>query len=79
MDGTVEYHVKQSEPGSKNQRSHVFPHIWTYMLNVYIHTYMIIYVHIYIYKYNERENKIVLVSLSERTRRGRGGKENVRE
>jgi hypothetical protein len=27
MDVTGEFHVKQSKPGSKSQRSHVFPHM----------------------------------------------------
>jgi hypothetical protein len=28
MDGNREHHVKQSKPGSKGQKSHVFPHTW---------------------------------------------------
>jgi hypothetical protein len=28
MEGTEEYHVKRSQPGSKGQRSKVFSHIW---------------------------------------------------
>jgi hypothetical protein len=39
------------------------------MLNVHVNTYMIIYT------YGERENKTVLVGLSERTTGGRRGNE----
>jgi hypothetical protein len=28
MDGTEDYHVRQSKPGSERQRSHVFSHMW---------------------------------------------------
>jgi hypothetical protein len=80
MDGTEEIHIKQSKPGSKSQRSHVFPHMWKLDLYIkcisrciYDHTYDT-YTHIY----SERDNKIVLVSLSEGTT-GQERKENVRE
>jgi hypothetical protein len=38
-----------------------------------------LYIYVYVYMYVQRENKIVLVGLSERTIGGRRGKENVRE
>jgi hypothetical protein len=40
---------------------------------------MYISIYICIHLYNERENKIVLVDLSEGMMGGGGGKENVRE
>jgi hypothetical protein len=43
--------------------------------NIYDHT----YIYIYIYIYSDRENKIVLVSLSEGTTGGGREKEYVRE
>jgi hypothetical protein len=47
---------------------------------VSIHIYIyIIHTHINIYEYIYKENKIVLVDLSEETLGGRRGKENVRE
>jgi hypothetical protein len=69
-------------------KGHMFSLIcgsWTYKLNVYIETYMIIYIYIYmclciyIYIYSDRENKIVLVSLFEGSMGGGREKENVRE
>jgi hypothetical protein len=57
-------------------------HIKIY-LNVYIDTYVIIYLYlypyIYIHIYSERDNKIVLVSLSEGSTEDSKWKENVRE
>jgi hypothetical protein len=43
---------------------------------VYINTYMFIFINTY--TYIMRENKIVLVVLSEETMRGRKGQENVK-
>jgi hypothetical protein len=40
---------------------------------------MLIYIHKYMHKYSERENKIILVGLSEGTMGDGRGKENVRE
>jgi hypothetical protein len=44
-------------------------------LCIYTHVWSYIYIHIY----NEKENKIVLVILSEGTMGGETGKEDVRE
>jgi hypothetical protein len=52
-------------------------HIYVCMY-IYIYIYMCIYIYIYIYIQWERENKIVLVSLSEGTMGGGRGKENVK-
>jgi hypothetical protein len=55
-------------------------HINTF-IPTYIHTYTHTHTHTHtqIHTHTERENKIVLMGLSEGTRRGRRGKENVRE
>jgi hypothetical protein len=65
MDGTGELHFKQNKPSSKTSKVSCFlPYVeanWTYKLNIYINIYDYIYIHIYI----DRENKNVLLSLSE--------------
>jgi hypothetical protein len=67
MDGTGEHHVKQSEPGSKSQRLHVFPYMWKVDLQVicickytYDHN---VHTHIHIYTHSEREQNYIIGSL----------------
>jgi hypothetical protein len=74
MDGTGEHCVKLSEPSSQTQRWHINTYmiIYTYILYIYI------YIHTHTRIYSERENKIVLLGLSEGTMGG-GRRKNVRE
>jgi hypothetical protein len=58
MDGTGEYHAKQSVPGSKSQRLYVFLHLWKLDLLVKC-IYKHIYDHIYTYKYIQTYINIV--------------------
>jgi hypothetical protein len=56
---------------------------YTFKLNVYMNTFMIIYIYIYIYIYmyilhTDRKNKIILVYLSEGTTSCGRGKVNAR-
>jgi hypothetical protein len=83
MDGTAELHVKQRKPSSKNQRSHVFSHMWMLDLQgkcIYRRYMIATYIYIlYMYIYSERENKVILLCPSEGTMGSGKGKENVRE
>jgi hypothetical protein len=76
MDETRELPEKESKPGSKS-KSWMLSLIcgsYTYRLNGCIDVW-----YIFIHTYIERENKIILVSLSEGTIGDERGKENVRE
>jgi hypothetical protein len=56
-------------------KGYLFSLMWKLDLYIYLDTYMYIYTCIY----SERENEILLVSLSEGTIGGKRGKENFRE
>jgi hypothetical protein len=56
MDGTGEHHAKKNELGSKDERSHIFLHMWK--LDLYVQC---MYKYIYDHIFSEKQNKTVLM------------------